>query len=223
MRHGTRDYPERVSESAEAASSTEETPDQVSPVFDQGDPAFDQGDPVSDQTNPVPDQVSPMSDPVNPGPGQANSAFRERLYASWWTWPLPLVIAVLLGAEVHMGHPGVRAWLPYLVLVPLAVLVPLLLGRTKVEVVDGELRAGDARLPLRFVEDAETIDPGEKRRALGPNLDPAAFVLHRAWVRGAVRVWLDDEDDPTPYWILSTRRPQELVDALRSTTSSSPT
>lgn len=216
MRHGPRDYPERVSESAEAASSAEETPGQANPVFDQGDP-------VSDQTNPESEQVTPMSDPVSPGPGQANSAFRERLYASWWTWPLPLVIAVLLGAEVHMGHPGIRAWLPYLVLVPLAVLVPLLLGRTKIEVVDGELRAGDARLPLRFVEDAEPIDPGEKRRALGPNLDPAAFVLHRAWVRAAVRVWLDDEDDPTPYWILSTRRPQELVDALRSTTSSSPT
>lgn len=209
MRHGQRDYPERVSESAEAASSAEEAPGQANPV--------------SDQASPVSDQVSPMSDPVSPGPGQANSAFRERLYASWWTWPLPLVIAVLLGAEVHMGHPGIRAWLPYLVLVPLAVLVPLLLGRTKVEIVDGELRAGDARLPLRFVEDAETIDPREKRGALGPNLDPAAFVLHRAWIRGAVRVWLDDEDDPTPYWVLSTRRPQELVDALRSTTSSSPT
>ena len=209
MRHGPRDYPERVSESAEAGSSAEEAPGQANAV--------------SGQANPVSDRVRPVSDQVKPGPGRANSVFRERLHASWWTWPLPLIIAVLLAAEVHMGHPGIRAWLPYLVLLPLAVLVPLLLGRTKVEIVDGELRAGDARLPLRFVEDAETIDPGEKRRALGPNLDPAAFVLHRAWVRGAVRVWLDDEDDPTPYWILSTRRPQELVDALRSTTSSSPT
>lgn len=143
-------------------------------------------------------------------------AFRERLYAAWWTWPLPLVAGVLLAAEVHMGYPGVRAWLPYAVLVPLAVAVPLWLGRTRVEVIGDELWVGDAHLPLRFVEDAEVVEPAAKRAALGPNLDPAAFVLHRPWVRSSVRVWLQDEDDPTPYWIVSTRRPEELVRLLRN-------
>ena len=85
-------------------------------------------------------------------PGQGNAvsgtAFRERLYASWWTWPLPVIAAVLLAAEVHMGYPGVRAWLPYVVLVPLAVAVPLWLGRTKVEVRDGELRGANTGAPL---------------------------------------------------------------------------
>jgi hypothetical protein len=122
--------------------------------------------------------------------------------------------AVLLAAEVHMGYPGVRAWLPYVVLVPLAIAVPLWLGRTKVEVTNDELWVGDAHLPLRFVEDAEVIPASEKRRALGPDLDPAAFIVHRPWIATAVRVWLDDENDPTPYWVISTRRPQELADRL---------
>lgn len=151
-------------------------------------------------------------------PGQANAkrpaAFRERLYASWWTWPLPLLAAVLLAAEVHMGYPGVRAWLPYLVLVPIAIAVPLWLGRTKIEIAEDELRVGDARLPLRFVEGAEIIKAADKRSALGPNLDPAAFLVHRPWIGSAVRVWLDDENDPTPYWVVSTRHPQQLADAL---------
>lgn len=114
-----------------------------------------------------------------------------------------------------MGHPGIRAWLPYIVLVPLAVLIPLWLGRTKIEIVDGEFWVGDAHLPLRFIEDAEVVPVTEKRRALGPELDPAAFIVHRPWVRGAVRIWLDDADDPTPYWVISTRRPEELVRALQ--------
>lgn len=157
--------------------------------------------------------------PAADTPGQGNSgapvAYRERLFASWWTWPLPLIMAVLLAAEVHMGYPGLRAWLPYVVLVPLAVAVPLWLGRTKVEVSGGELRVGDAHLPLRFVEDAEPVAAADKRRALGPELDPAAFVVHRPWVRTSVRVWLDDPDDPTPYWVISTRRPDQLIAALR--------
>ena len=141
--------------------------------------------------------------------------FRERLYASWWTWPLPLIGAVLMAAQVHMGYPGVRAWLPYVVLVPLAIAIPLWLGRTRVEVRDDELWVGDAHLPLRFVEDVEVVPAKDKQRTLGPDLDPAAFVVQRPWVSTSVRVWLDDEDDPTPYWIVSTRRPEELAAALR--------
>ncbi|GAB3280844.1 DUF3093 domain-containing protein [Parasphingorhabdus pacifica] len=151
-------------------------------------------------------------------PGQANGSrsgtFRERLYASWWTWPLPLIAAALLAAEVHMGYPGIRAWLPYLVLVPLAIAVPLWLGRTKVEVTDEQVRVGDATLPLRFIDEAETIEAADKRAALGPELDPAAFLVHRPWIRTAVRIWLDDDNDPTPYWVVSTRHPEKLVEAL---------
>lgn len=140
--------------------------------------------------------------------------FRERLYASWWTWPMPLIAAVLLAAEVHMGYPGVRAWLPYLILVPLAIAVPLWLGRTKVAVVNDELWVGDAHLPLRFIDDVEVIKREEHRRALGPELDPAAFMVHRAWVHSSLRIWLDDPNDPTPYWVISTRHPQELRSIL---------
>ncbi|MDR7303163.1 DUF3093 domain-containing protein [Haloactinomyces albus] len=142
------------------------------------------------------------------------STFRERLYASWWIWPLPIAAAVLLAAEVHLGYPGFRAWLPYAVLIPAAVAVLLWLSRTRIEVTGGELVAGDARLPLRFIADAEVINPSEKQRALGPELDPAAFIVHRPWARSAVRIWLDDDNDPTPYWIVSTRRPKELTEVL---------
>ncbi len=141
--------------------------------------------------------------------------FRERLHAAWWTWPLPVIAAVLLAAEVHMGYPGVRAWLPYVVLVPLAIAVPVWLSRTKIEIVDGELWVGDAHLPLRFIDEVEVIAPAEQRRALGPDLDPAAFMVHRASIRTSVRIWLNDPADPTPYWVVSTRRPAELAAALR--------
>jgi hypothetical protein len=134
---------------------------------------------------------------------------------------LPLLAGALLAAEIHMGYPGVRAWLPYLVMVPLAVLLLLALGRTKIQVTSGdsedepELWVGDAHLPLRFVGEVDIIDRQHKRKALGPELDPAAFVVHRGWVHSVVRVQLTDAEDPTPYWMISTRRPQRLADVLR--------
>jgi hypothetical protein len=30
-----------------------------------------------------------------------------------------------------------------------------------------------------------------------------------------VQVWIDDPEDPTPYWVVSSRQPARLVEALR--------
>ncbi|WP_158891933.1 DUF3093 domain-containing protein [Amycolatopsis anabasis] len=150
-----------------------------------------------------------------PTKGTATIRHSERLYVPWWGWPLPLIGAGLLAAEIHLGYPGVRAWLPYVILLPLMVALLLGMGRAKVRVADGELWVGDAHLPLRFVGEVEVIDRQHKRKALGPELDPAAFVLHRGWVGPALRVRLTDPDDPTPYWVFSTRKPEALAAVLR--------
>ncbi|MQA09102.1 MAG: DUF3093 family protein [Pseudonocardiaceae bacterium] len=149
----------------------------------------------------------------------AEISYSERLYTPWWCWPLPLIAGVLLAAEVHMGYPGVRAWLPYVVAVPLIVVLMLWLGRAKVRLDAGELWVGakdPAHLPVRFIGELEVIEPRDKRQALGPDLDPAAFVTHRAWVGPMLRLHLTDPDDPTPYWLISTRSPGRLAELIRA-------
>jgi hypothetical protein len=143
-------------------------------------------------------------------------AYRERLYVTWYWWLLPLVGAGLLAAEVHLGYPGVRAWLPYVLLLPLTALLIWRAGRTGVRVQDGELWVGNAHLPLRFVGEVQIVSAKDKRRVLGPHLDPAAFVLHRGWIGPVIRLRLTDSEDPTPYWVISTRHPDRLAEALRA-------
>jgi Protein of unknown function (DUF3093) len=126
-----------------------------------------------------------------------------------------LGVAALLAAEVHMGYPGVRAWLPYLLLVPLAVITLVLLGRTRVRLAGGELWVGQAHLPTQYIGAVQVIARKDKRRTLGPELDPAAFLLHRAWIGPMLLVRLTDPDDPTPYWIFSVRRPDKLAALLK--------
>jgi hypothetical protein len=138
----------------------------------------------------------------------------------WWWWPPALLMAALLAAELHMGYPGVRSWLPYVLLLPLAGAVLLWMGRVRVGVTTGaggarELHAGEAHLPVSFIGRVDVVRGEAKRQALGPQLDPEAFVLHRPWVGPAVRLEVVDPDDPTPYWVISTRRPEDLIAALR--------
>jgi hypothetical protein len=152
---------------------------------------------------------TPVSDH---GPGAP--AFRERLYLPWYHWLLPLLAAGLLAAEVNMGYPGVRAWRPYLVTIPLTLLLLWRFSAAKVEVHDGELWVGEAHLPLEFAGETQIIPANLKRKVLGPAFDPAAFALHRSWVGPMVWIHVTDEQDPTPYWLISTRHPEQLVAAL---------
>ncbi len=149
-------------------------------------------------------------------------AFDERLTVPWWWWPVGLGVATLLAAEVHMGYPGVRAWLPYLLIMPLAAATLIRMGRHRVRLSDGELWVGPAHIPIRHLGQVQVIPPSAKRRTLGPDLDPAAFVLHSAWIGPVLRVELTDPQDPTPYWVFSVRRAEELAALLVARTGQMP-
>ena len=84
----------------------------------------------------------------------------------------------------------------------------------RVQVRDGELWVGDAHLPLEFIGEVTALTAVEKRPALGRDLDPAAFVMHRGWVGPVVLLELTDENDPTPYWLFSARNAERLAAVL---------
>jgi hypothetical protein len=154
----------------------------------------------------------------HPSTGRAATSgppgFDERLSVPLW-WYLPAVgVAVLLGAEIHMGYPGLRSWLGYAIAVPLCVGALFWLGRVRVRVAGGELRVGEAALPLRHVGRVDIVAKRDKQVALGPELDPAAYLMHRGWIGPVARVEVTDPDDPTPYWVVSVRDPERFVAAL---------
>lgn len=144
--------------------------------------------------------------------------YRERLTVPWWWWPPAFVVAVLVALEVNVAAAGLPNWVPIVALCAIAAAVLMWLGRIEVRVVDGpdgpELRVNQAHLPVSVVSRSAPIPPSAKSAALGRQLDPAAFVLHRAWVGPMLLVVLDDPDDPTPYWLLSSRYPDRVLSAL---------
>lgn len=83
-----------------------------------------------------------------------------------------------------------------------------------VEVEGTHVRAGGAVLPASAVAAVEALDEGRTRHALGPGLDARAFLCTRPWARRAVRIDLADPEDPAPYWLVSSGRPEALAEAL---------
>jgi hypothetical protein len=134
----------------------------------------------------------------------------------WYWWPVAAVLAA--GAGLQLGAAttsrGVPLWVPVAVLVAATLAVLGWFGRVRVAVTDTDLLVGRARLPGEVIADVVPLDADGRRELLGPAADPLAFVMQRPWLRGAVQVVLDDPTDPTPYWLVSTRSPDRLADAL---------
>ncbi len=157
---------------------------------------------------------------VTSGPesDEAQPVWRERLYtpASWW----------LLGA----GMVGTIVWIVWVVAPGAAALATgaaaavvvvgalLRFGSNVVAVhadrQGGLLQAGRGRLPVRVVGAVTPLDAAELRRQSGVDADARAFLVLPPFVPTAVRVDLTDPDDPTPYWLVATRRPNELAAAI---------
>ncbi|MEV6595402.1 DUF3093 domain-containing protein [Actinoplanes sp. NPDC051346] len=142
------------------------------------------------------------------------AAYAERLHAPWWMWPAAAGLAGLLATEIWMGSDGLRAWVPFVALLPLSMVLPWWLGRIRVAVTATEFQVDDARLPISAIADAVALDADGRREVLGVGSHPLAFVIQRPWIKGAVQVVLDDPADPTPFWVVSTRQPVELATAL---------
>lgn len=82
-----------------------------------------------------------------------------------------------------------------------------------VTVTDTELIAGKARISRSLLADARPIARAERRDAIHNAL---SWKLLRGWIPTGITVTVTDEADPTPYWFVSTRRPEELAALLNS-------
>ena len=137
-------------------------------------------------------------------------SYTERLMPSWWLTlalglflpsgfiiflPLDPFIGLSVGALMWAG-----AWAVLAVFAPVVSAGP-----------DG-FRAGVARVGWENISHIEVITADEARRAKGIDLDARAWVVIRPWVKPALRVHLKDPDDPTPYWLVSTKRPNTLAE-----------
>ncbi|MCS0498139.1 DUF3093 domain-containing protein [Protaetiibacter mangrovi] len=139
--------------------------------------------------------------------------YRERLWPAPWIF---LATALVIPASLLVFLPiSSVAGVAVAIALYGAIVVALALTTPTIEVVDGELRAGRARLPLSAVGEVHVARGPDAVRERGVGLHADAWLLIRGWVADVVRVELDDPEDPTPYWLLSSRRAEALATAIR--------
>lgn len=139
--------------------------------------------------------------------------YRERLSPSLWV----LVAAAVCGPMAALVFSPIDTTLALVVgaLVGIGFVALLVAGSPTLEVRDGMLRAGRARIPVDLLGDPVISTGEEARSARGPELDPRAWHVIRGGIDGVAAFPVLDADDPTPVWVLSSRTPDRLAAAVR--------
>lgn len=152
--------------------------------------------------------------------------YDERLGVPLRWWVQGTMLVATLWIAVVVAVPGPAAWVVTALALALMAGLFVAYGAARVQVGDGTFRAGRARIGAEHLGRAAALDPEATRRAAGPEADARAFLLLRPYLKRAVRVEVVDPADPAPYWLVSTRRPDELAAALgaltRATGTASP-
>ncbi|MFA4841538.1 MAG: DUF3093 domain-containing protein [Agrococcus sp.] len=152
---------------------------------------------------------------MNPAP-----SYRERLAPPWWMLLLLLLIApaallVFLPIDIGVGI-AVAVGLYAIIVAALWLSAPV------VQVQDGVLRAGRARIDAVHLGAADALEGAEATAAMRAGWDPTDHHVTSPWMKSLVRVAVVDPADPTGAWVISSRRPQRLAAAIedaRSTTA----
>lgn len=143
---------------------------------------------------------------------RAVTVYREKLWPAPWLFistalVIPASLLVFLPINIYVGIAAA-------IVLYLGCLALLLLSATRIEVTSTELIAGKAHLPLEISGDIDGFLGAEATLQRGQRLDARAFLVIRGWVDPVVRVQLLDPNDPVPYWLVSTRNPEKLAEAI---------
>ena len=145
--------------------------------------------------------------------------FRERLTVPviWWLLAGLFSLSVLVAVGAYLGPTWGFGASVAAILVASAIFAS---ASILISVDARELRVGRANIEHRYIAGCRPLDAEETRRRAGVEADARAHLVLRPYVKTAVEITLDDPDDPVPYWLVSTRHPQQLAAAQREAASS---
>ena len=150
---------------------------------------------------------------------QGPARYDERLGVPlrWWALATMFWASVLVAFLV--ATPAWVAVATTAVLVVTGGGVFLAYGAARVRVRDGVLFAGRAHIPVTALGQAQALDREAMRLLAGREADVRAYLLLRPYLHAGVRVDVRDPADPTPYWLVATRHPERLAEALTTARS----
>ena len=79
-----------------------------------------------------------------------------------------------------------------------------------------ELRIDQAHIDIKYLGDITILDSSAMRLLRTRDADPAAFLAIKFWVPTGLKIQVLDPRDPTPYWLITSKRGENLAALLQN-------
>lgn len=84
----------------------------------------------------------------------------------------------------------------------------------RIVVTQSDLRVGRAHIQREYLGQVMALDVEQMRLTRGRDADPTAYLALRFWQPRGVKIEVKDDRDPTPYWLVSSKKAKGLVETL---------
>ena len=149
---------------------------------------------------------------TTPTPAEPTVLFNEKLWPSAGTWIWPVLLGLTAG--VALAPISVPWGITVGVIAFIVLCAVLALNTPKITVTETTVRVGRANIERQYIGEVTGYRGDEAFRQRGQKLNGLAFMNLRGWMDAVVKLEITDPRDQTPYWLTSTRRPEELTRAL---------
>ena len=139
--------------------------------------------------------------------------FREVLRPPIWVLAFIyfLFLSIVLSVWAALDN---RATLVTLALSTIA-LIWISISMTSEITFDGEvLRIDKANIDRKYLGKATVLDKNAMRLLRTRDADPAAYLAIKFWEPRGLRIELNDPRDKTPYWLVTSKRGEEIAALL---------
>lgn len=135
-------------------------------------------------------------------------------------WPIRVTL-LIIGLDLSIAIAiwgGLGETAAFLALIITLVISIFFYGFTtlKVELSGDELKVARAQIERQYLGRAIALDERQMQELRGPKINPNAFMAIRFWEKKGVQIMIEDDRDPTPYWIFSSKNPESFIAALKN-------
>jgi hypothetical protein len=86
--------------------------------------------------------------------------------------------------------------------------------RSTISITSEELRIDSAHIEIKYLGEVKVLDAQSMRLLRTRNADPAAYLAIKFWTPTGVKIEVKDPRDPTPYWLVTSKRGEEIAALL---------
>ncbi|ARJ07624.1 hypothetical protein GCM10010988_40610 [Cnuibacter physcomitrellae] len=127
---------------------------------------------------------------------------------------IPASLVVFIPINPESDIPGAAVGITVGILLYAGILGLLFLTSPVIRITPSTLTVGRAHIDRKHLATASAHFGPDATAERGTRLDARSYLSIRGWIKPVAKITLNDPQDPTPYWLFSTRRPETLLAVL---------